>query len=229
MADESQDNQDPPEITLESVDAFDADNLTEDQTKFLEENKADLTPEQQEKFGIKAEEKDEEPNPDEVEPETRTAKKEEKSKEGEVETPDKDKDEDEIDPDDEKTIGKVVSKKLAPVTEALKQLEELRDQNEVDAFIRQNPDYEKYRAVALKYMGHPSYKNIPAKNIMAIVAAGGLQKIGAQKEREAARKAKETQGNGGQVRTPAGGKTDWKNMTKEDFEAEKARVLQGAR
>lgn len=208
-----------PELTLESVDSFDAENLSDDQKTFLEENKSDLTPEQAEKFGIEVEKKDDAPNPDDVDPETRGGKpKEDKPKDGEGEGED-----DDLDPDDEKKISKVVK---TQVSEAMKEVQAIKDQNEVNSFIRQNPEYAKYEAVVLKYMGHEAYRNIPVKNIMAMVSSNDMMKIGAQKEREAAKKAKDTQGGGTQQRKPAGGKVDWKNATKEDFEAEKQRVLQ---
>ena len=108
------------EITLESVDTLDADNLTDDQRTFLEENKGELTPEQAEKFGITQDDDkdDEEDDKDEdFEPETRGGKPAVKSSKKEDTTDDE---EDDVDPEDEKTIGKVVSKKLGPVAEALR-------------------------------------------------------------------------------------------------------------
>lgn len=218
------------EITLESVDTFDADNLTDDQKTFLEENKGDLTPEQAEKFGITQEDDgdkgDEEEEDEDFEPETRggkpaakTSKKEDAGDEGD----------DDVDPEDEKTIGKVVNKKLGPVAEALREVQSIKDQNEVNRFIRLNPEYAKYEEKALKYMAHDAYKNVPVKNIMAIVAAGDLQKLGAKKEREAASKVRETKTGGAQVRKQGEGKVDWANMSKEDFDKEKARVLQQRR
>lgn len=216
------------ELTLESVDTFDVDNLSEDQTKFLEEHKGELTPEQQEKYGVKAEAKEEEV-PEDLEPETRGGKPKEEKKGKETKEDEGDPD-DEIDPDDEKMVSKVLKKNLGPVTEALEKMQSIQDQNEVNAFIRQNPTYAKFENVALKYMAHPAYKNIPVKNIMAIVSSDSAQKMGAQKEREAAAKAKETQNGGGQVRKPGGGaKIDWKTATPAEVEAEKLRVLQGAR
>lgn len=156
---------------------------------------------------------------DKVEVETRTAKPQD--------DPKKEEDDEDIDPDDEKTISKIVDKKLSGVSESLKQLQSLKDANEVDALIRTSPEYSKYREVALKYMAHPSYANIPAKNIMAIVASNDLQKLGAQKEREAAKKAADTKGGGDTTRDLPTGKVDWANMSKEQFEIEKSKVLQG--
>jgi len=220
-----------PEITLDQVDTFDPENLEDTQKTFLEEHKGELTPEQQEKFGVKVEEKEEEENPEDLEPETRGAKskEEKKGKEGKEAKGDEVDEDDEIDPDDEKMVSKVLKKALGPVQEQLGELQGIKDQNEVNAFIRQNPEYSKYEGSALKYMSHPAYANIPVKNIMAIVAAKGLQQLGAKKEREAALKVKETQGNGTQVRKSPAGKPDYKNMSKEEFDAVKAGVLQGPR
>lgn len=226
MAEEEKtpENEETPEITLESVDEFDADNLSDEQKTFIEENKDQLTPEQAEKFGIsKEEEKEEEEEFDDkdLEPETRRVKKAEDEKKDEDEGGD-----DDIDPEDEKSIGKVVDKKLKAVEDRLQRVQHLEDQAEVDAVIRDNPMLGKYRSAALKYMAHPSYKDVPAINIMAIVSSKDAQKIGAQKEREASKRVKETQGNGSQARKQTGGKPDWANMSKEEFEAEKARVMQ---
>lgn len=199
-----------PELTLETVTAIDPADLTDDHKAFLEEHKADLTPEQATQYGITQEKKDEVIKPEDIEVETRT-KTEEKPKEGE--------EDDEVTPEDEATIGKIVDKRLRDAGVA-----ETKDQLEVDALIRVKPEYSKYRDVALKYMAHPAYKNIPAHNIMAIVASKDLQAIGAQKEREAARKAKETEDTGGSKRTTTG-KIDWSNVSKEDFNKHKAQVM----
>lgn len=215
----------PPEIQLEDVVGLPPTDLSEDQTKFLKENADNLTDEQKETFKEVLIEKEEKIDPEKFEPEIRAPKKEKK-----LDPKDQDDDE-EIDPDDEKTIGKVVKKALDPVNEVLKEVQVLKDQTEIDGFIRENPEFNKYRGVALKYLAHPDYSNIPVKNIMAIVSANDMQKLGAQKERDAANKSKDTKGGNGNQTRPQGGdsKVDWKNLSKVDFEAEKARVLQGAR
>jgi hypothetical protein len=74
-------------------------------------------------------------------------------------------------------------------------------------------------------MKHPAYKNIPVKNIAAIVAARDLQKIGAMKEREAQRKANETRGGGSSARPTPGAGKDWHRAPKAEVEAKKAEVL----
>ena len=204
------DSGDSQDLKLEDVVEVAPDKISEEQKTFLEENKADLSDEQAEKFGLKKEEEEEEINIDDVKPETRTKVKKQPKKEEEEET----------DPEDKKVIGGIVKQQLkeAGVGEA-------KDQIEVDSFIRDNPEYSKYRAAALKYMKNSSYNNIPAHNIMAIVASRDQQKIGAKKEREAAEQAKSTQGGGTTIRKADGGKTDWHKATPEQVEAQKAKVL----
>lgn len=215
MTDTNNPEDNTPELNLDEVVNVEPDKLTEEQKTFLNENKENLTPEQKEKFGIKAEEQA--PNPDEITPETRVEKKDDK-------TTDTTPEDEEVDPEDEKTIGKVVDKKLKSVNENIKQIQSLKDQAEVDGYLRDNPQFSKYRGVMLKYMSHPSYQNIPAHNIAAIIAAKDLMKIGAEKEREAQKKANDTKDGGTQMRKQSG-KVDWHNAPKTDFENQRAKVL----
>jgi len=184
-----------------------------DETKDEEEKEESSDDSSGEGEGEEKEEKEEEINPDDIIPETREEIKERKEKEEE---------EGEADPEDEKMVGKIVDKRLDQVT---KDLRDTKDQMEVDSFIRSKPEYSKYRATALKYMKSPAYNNIPAHNIMAMVASKDQQKLGAQKEREAAENAKNTQSPGSTVRKPAGGKVDWSTATKEDIDAKKAEIF----
>jgi len=198
------------ELNLEEIVEIEPAEISEEQKAFLVENKDTLTDEQREKYDIKEEEKKEEPeiNLDEITPETRRQIAEKKKAEA-----------DEIEREDEAVISKVVAKKLAEAG-----VGNTNDQVEVDGYIRDNPEFAKYRAVALKYMKDSSYINLPAKNIMAIVAFKDSQKIGAQKEREAAEKAKNTKGGGSDFRKPTGAKTDWSKATSEEIEAKKAEI-----
>jgi len=166
---------------------------------------AEITDEQKDK-----ELDDKEPNPDEIEPETR----------GSID----DDEGDQIDPDDEKTISKVVKQQLAGVTTQFAEIQKLKDDAEVTEFIRVNPEYGKYRNIILKYLAHADYKNIPVYNIAAIVAAKDLQKFGAEKERKAALKAKQTQGGGSTARK-AEETIDWYTASREAFEAQRAKIL----
>lgn len=121
--------------------------------------------------------------------------------------------------DDTELINKIVEKKLKEAG-----VSTTKDQLEVDAYLRTNPEFSKYRNVALKYMEHPAYSNIPASNIMAIVAHKDLLAIGAKKEREAQKVVKSTQNTGTTVR---GVETtiDWSSMTDAEFQARKAKIL----
>jgi hypothetical protein len=209
-----------PQEVLDTVVTVAPEDLTDTQKTFLQEHTEDLTDEQKETFKevIK---KDEEPvKPEVIEPETRTTAQIKEDKKVKTE-----EDEEEIDPDDEKTIGKVVERRMKPVTEALEQLQKVKDEQEVDSFIRSKPEYGKYRDVMIKYVQHPAYANIPVHNIAAIVAARDLQKLGAEKEREASKKAQDTKGNAQPIHKVPGGKPDWSKASKEDFEAQRARVL----
>lgn len=210
----------PTELNLTEVVEVAPEEVTEEQKTFLEEHKAELTPEQATKFGIEQEKKEEEIKPEEYEPETRTPAeiKKEEEKKG-------DEDESEVDPEDQKTIGKVVDERMKPVTEALKQIQKVKDEQEVDAFLRVRPEFNKYREVMIKFVSHPAYAQIPVHNIAAIVASKDLQRLGAEKERETAKKVAETKEKGGQVRKPGTGEVDWKTASKEEFEAQKAKVL----
>lgn len=153
-------------------------------------------------------------NPDDIEPEVRL--KEDK--------PDGDKpdENEEVDPEDKKTIEKVVDSRLKSAT---KGLDSMRDQVEVDAFLRSKPEMGRYRDVALKYMAHPAYKNIPVHNIMAMVSAKDQQKLGAEKEREAAQKAEASKNPGSGARKQGGGAVDWGRASKDEVSAKMAEVL----
>jgi hypothetical protein len=209
---ESNNDQKPPELTLETVVEVEPDKITPEQKTFLESNKDNLTPDQAEKFGIS---KEETPiDPEKVEIETRFKSPE----------PKKIKEEDnEVDPDDEVAIGKVVDKKTAELRQTV---EKQRDESEVNALLIAKPEFIKYKGVILKYMSHSAYKNIPAYRVAAMVAADDLQRIGAQKEREAQKKANDTQGGGTTVRKQSSGKVDWHTAPKAEFDAEVNRVLQ---
>ncbi len=206
-------NNEPQPLVLEEVVDVAPEDLDDDQKTFIQENADDLSDEQKETFKDVIEE-EEEPAPEDVEPETRTKPIEKPEK--------KEEEEEEVDPDDEAAIGKVVDKRLGQVTEDLRTT---KDQMEVDAFIRDNPDYSKYRTLALKYMKNSAYGNIPAHNIMAIVAGKDQQKIGAKKEREAEEKAKDTQGGGTSVRKPKGGGVDWGKASTKEVDAKKAEIF----
>lgn len=144
-----------------------------------------------------------------IDPEVRDYKPSEKSSE----------EEDEIDAEDKARIEKIVEKKYGGDIEAIKK------QVAVDTYFNSKPEMARYKAAAMKYMDHPAYKGIPVHNIVAIVASKDMMKIGAAKEREAQRKIAETKSPGTTVRKPAGGTIDWGNVSKAEFDAQKAKVL----
>lgn len=132
-----------------------------------------------------------------------------------------DEDDEDLDIDDKKAINKVIDQKLTPLQ---KQIQKQNDEIEVNSYIVDNPELAKYKPVILKYMNNSAYKNVPVKNIAAIVSANEMQRIGARKERDAARKANNTKNKGSQARKPDGGKVDWLNASKEEFNKKLAEV-----
>ena len=76
----------------------------------------------------------------------------------------------------------------------------------------------------LKYMQNDAYKNIPVKNIAAMVSSGDQQKLGAQKERLAADRAGKTRDPSGSARKPGAGKVDWGTAPKAAFDKKMAEV-----
>lgn len=209
------------DITLDSVIETPVEDLSDDQKSFIQDHSEELDDTQKETYKdiITPKEEEEEIDVDKVEVPTRnkiTDKKEDDSVDDE---------DDDMLPADKEAINKAVDKKMQGVDAKLAQVQTIQDQIEVDAFIRSKPEYAKYRAVALKYMAHSDYKNIPAHNIFAIVSANDAQKIGAQKEREAQKTVKATQNGGNQVRVPNGGKVDWSKATKEEMQAQKNKIF----
>jgi len=193
-----------PELVLDDVVAVEPDDLTDEHRTFLEENKADLTDEQAEKFGIEREEEEEEEEPRIRIAPTPTKKIEE---------------EEEIDPDDQKRINKIVDQRMKEAG-----VGDTRNQLEVDAAIRNDSELASYRDRALKYMKvHPT---LVAQDALAIVSGKDREKIGAKKEREAIKRANESVGSGTSARktTPSAGK-DWSKASPEEMAAKRDEVL----
>ena len=132
---------------------------------------------------------------------------------------DVEEEEDDSDPEDRKRISKIVNKEVGS------KVIELENKLEVQSLVHENPQYAKYQGAILKYMSHPSYSDIPAKNIAKMIAADEMMKIGAAKEREASKKVLETKNPGNNFRKPEGGRTNWLNASKEDYAAQRAKVL----
>ena len=196
-------------LTLDQVDSFEPDNLEDTQKAFLEEHKEELSEEQREKFGITLEEAPIDPAKIKIKVRHKTAKQPIKPT-----TAAGASDDDEVDPEDAATIGKIVDKKTAPF---IKQQQKLADENAVDTYIGANPDFKKYRAVALKYMGNPAWQNVPVKAIFSYIGSDDLMKIGARKEREAQKQAAETR-SGGHTARPVPSGRSWKNTPLKDMD-----------
>lgn len=154
--------------------------------------------------------------PEKIEPEVRSSGSESAKKVAKTGEED-----DDILPEDRKVIDKVVNEALNPI---LRQVQEQRDQVELANFLSANSEYGKYRSKIEVYMKHPAYQNIPIKNIAMIVAGNDLQKIGAQKEREAQAAANATKGGGSTARAAVGQK-NWYTASKDEFEIKRAEVL----
>lgn len=221
-------NTDP--ITFESIAVVDVAELNDDQKAFILDNSGELTDEQRETYKDVLEgaddDSDKKINADDVEIQTRGGKKSDDDDDSGGDDDDN-SDDDKIDPDDEKTIKKVVNKQLDGFRGNQGDIQAIKDKQEVNDYIGDNPEFKPYRDVMLKYMAHPAYKNIPVDNVAKIVAGSDLQKLGAKKEREAADKAKSTQDGGQTVRDNKGGgaETDWAKASKEAFEKKKNEVL----
>lgn len=218
-------NSENNELVLEDVVQVAPEDLSDPQKTFLQDNVDNLSDDQKKTFSdvIKKEGGDEgdekgKTDPDDVKIATRgkIKKEEEKGDKG-----DEGDEGSEVDPADEKTIKKVVRETLEEAG-----VGSTKDQVEIDAFIRSKPEYEKYRGLMLKYASDPSHKNVAIHNIAAIVSAEDQQKIGAQRERDATKKAKDTGSPGTSARKPEGETKNWANATKEEYDAKRAEVLQ---
>jgi hypothetical protein len=157
------------------------------------------------------EESPEEINPDDYEIRTR-----------ELSDPKIELDDDSIDPEDAKTIGAIVEKQTASVKKVQR---ELQDRLEVDEFLKDHPEYNKYRTAILKNLQHPVVGQIAVEGVASMVAGKDLLKLGAKLEREAQIKADSTKNTGTATRKTGGGSVDWTKATRDEFEAQKLKVL----
>ena len=224
MAENDNPNNDPPELVLEEVVEVAPDELDDDQTKFIRESADDLSEEQKETFKAVLEEEEEDTPPEKIKVKTRTPKKK-----GEKTTPEPEgEDDDEVDLDDEAAIGKVVKKELKPIQDRQdaqdKRSQKLADASAVDSYIRENPEFSRYRANALRYM--KTHVDLVASDAFHIVSSEDQQKIGAEKEREAVKKVEEAQSPGTTVRKPKAGEKDWSKATRKEMDAKKAEILE---
>lgn len=134
-----------------------------------------------------------------------------------------DDEDDDVDEEDAKIIEKVVSKRLAPFE---KQQEIATLRGEINDFIAENPDFKPFAEKALKWAQHPSWKDVPTRQLMYAAAGDKLLKIGATRAKNAAIKTQKTKtgtGTGGNT----GGTKPVMEMTDAEFEQEIQRVKTG--
>lgn len=124
-------------------------------------------------------------------------------------------DDDDIDPEERERINKIVGRSVGS------QVQQLEQKYRVDAFFSENKEFAKYKNATAKYLSHPDYKHLPINNVVAIVAAKDMQKIGAAKEREAQRRVQESSNPGTGVRQTNAGSFNWATAPKDQFEQQK--------
>lgn len=146
------------------------------------------------------------------------ANKDKKTDDGE-----ENEDEEEIAPEDEKLINRVVSKTFAPIIDKTIAAD---DDKEITKFLTENPDFKPFEAKARRFIAHPSRRHLPVKAVFYEVAGDQLIKIGAKREQEATKKAKDTQTGGGSNRG-GGGEPDAWQLTPDEFEAKQEKIRQG--
>lgn len=135
-----------------------------------------------------------------------------------------DEDEDDnVAPEDEELITKVVAKQLAPI---INKSLEADDNQEINDFLTENPDFKPFEAKARRYMSHPSRRSLPIKSIFYEVAGDNLLRMGAERGKLADEKAKNSQTGGGSNRAGEGSKSVL-DMPLDEFKAEQERVRRG--
>jgi len=135
-----------------------------------------------------------------------------------------DEDDDKVAPEDETLIKKVVAPMLEPLVE---QNLKAQDEKEIAEFVKANPEFAPYEAKARKWIAHPSRRHLPVETVFFEVAGKDLLKIGAERQKKADEKAKNTQTGGGSNRGGEGGKKKVADMTDEEFANEQERVRRG--
>ena len=194
-----------PELVLDDVVELEVDDLSDEHKTFLEENKGDLSTEHLEKFGLEV---DDIVDPDDIEVETRGKEAEEK-----------------VDEKDDEDLDGELEKEVKALRKKVKMSDNARDnEKDVESFISKNPEYKKYEGVMLKFINSPSWNDVPIQAIANHVSAKEQQKIGASKERAAAKKARDSKSGGTQVRKKTTEGIDWKKASSEEVNAQIAKV-----
>jgi hypothetical protein len=140
--------------------------------------------------------------------------------EGEQEIDEVETDDSEIAPEDEALITKVVAKRFAPIID--KSLAD-DDNREVSTFLEENPDFKPFEAKARRFMQHPSRRSLPIKSIFYEVAGDALIRIGAERQRVADLRAKESQTGGGSGRSGEGARSAF-DLSSDEFEAKQEEI-----
>lgn len=107
---------------------------------------------------------------------------------------DEDEDEDYMDPDEKKAIARHVNRILDPILK--KQMQD-EDNQEIDSFIKQNPDFSPYIDKVKKFSQHESRKNLPIQSLFYEVAGPDLLRLGAKRAKKAGDEAKDSTAGGG--------------------------------
>lgn len=148
----------------------------------------------------------------------RKAKEQGEEEEGDDAAEDDDLD---VSEEDAKVIDKVLSKRLAPIEQ---ERYETQLKGEINDFIATNPEFSPYAEKALKWAKHPSWKDIPTKQLMFAVAGEKLLKIGATREKQAIVKARATK-----TGTNGGGDATGKKPVWEMSDAEFAKEVEAVK
>lgn len=132
---------------------------------------------------------------------------------------------DDVSEEDAKVIDKVLSRRLAPIEQ---ERYENQLKGEINDFVATNPQFAPFTEKALKWAKHPSWKDIPTKQLMFAVAGEKLLKMGATLEKQAIVKARATKTgtNGGGNAT---GTKPVSEMTDAEFAQEVERVKYGSK
>lgn len=128
---------------------------------------------------------------------------------------------------DKETVGKVAGELVRPLIEKHLAAE---DAQEVDEFLSKegNEEFREYKTKAIKWMNHPSRRNLPVETVfLEVVGREGLLRIGAERARKADEKARGTQAGGGTSRGDVA-KDPWQ-MTPAEFAAKQQEIrMKGA-
>lgn len=205
-------------LSIESITTGDTavapEDLSDDQRSFLDSNKDKLDDATAEKYGIDKPAAPYIPKADDI-----PAGGDKGGKGGD--------DDDEEQDDETIKLNKLVDKKVSGL---MPQLVENRNAVAVDSYLRdvasKIPTAPLYRDAMLQTMKIPKYSNLSAIEVFRIVAGDELLRVGAAKERAAARKASSTRVDNSAGGRPAGGKSkDWGSASKDDFNAKRNEVL----